>query len=473
MAKSLQELLDGAGSTVELLRNSQLSAYIYPVVPQEFTNFRREVIAWRETAVLYDQSHLMHNIFISGPDALKLITDTGINSTANFSVDTAKQFVAVSPEGGVIGDGILFREAEEEFTFVGRAPVANWLLFRGLHGYDVDIVLDPRSASRPYGKAVTRKVWRLQIQGPNAWAVIEKLNGEPMERPRLFQMGWMNVGGEKVRTLRHDLAGAGGLELWGPYRTYDKVRDAILAAGAEFGLEPCGGRAYSCNTLESGWIPSPLPAIYTSPELRSYREWLGADSYEATIAIAGSFVPPDIEGYYTNPWELGYGRFARFDHDFIGRDALAAIDGAAQRRKVTLAWNAADLGELLASPVSPWPDYQFFDLPNANYGSSSFDSVTDATGKIVGLSMFTGYSANERSGLSLAIVDPDVPIGAEVRVIWGEPDGGSRKTTVQPHRQFQVRAIVSPTPYSGGPYSRGPYAQGERRMSDPAARLTP
>ena len=60
----------------------------------------------------------------------------------------------------------------------------------------------------------------------------------------------------------------------------------------------------------------------------------------------------------------------------------------------------------------------------------------DASGKVVGLSMFTGYSANERSGLSLATVDPDVPIGAEVRVIWGEPDGGSKKTTVQPHEQF-------------------------------------
>src|ERR1700721_1684610 len=225
MAKNLQELLDEAGSTVELLRNSQLGAYIYPVVPSEFTNFRREVIAWRETAVLYDQSHHMHNIFISGPDALKLITDTGINSTAKFPVDTAKQFVPVSPDGGVIGDGILFREAEEEFTFVGRAPVANWLLFKG----------------------------------------------EPREQVRFFRMGWMNVGGEKVRTLRHGMAGAPGLEIWGPYESYDKVRDTILAAGVEFGLEPCGARAYSCNTLEWGWIPSPPPPISPAPKRASYR----------------------------------------------------------------------------------------------------------------------------------------------------------------------------------------------------------
>ena len=36
----------------------------------------------------------------------------------------------------------------------------------------------------------------------------------------------------------------------------------------------------------------------------------------------------DIEDYYTNPWDLGYGSFVKFDHDFIGRDALEAIDPA-------------------------------------------------------------------------------------------------------------------------------------------------
>jgi vanillate/3-O-methylgallate O-demethylase len=115
---------------------------------------------------------------------------------------------------------------------------------------------------------------------------------------------------------------------------------------------------------------------------------------------------------------------------------------------VTLAWNASDVGALLASPAGPAPGYQFFDMPNANYGSSNFDSVVDAGGDVVGLSLFTGYSANERAALSLATVRPDVPLGAEVRVIWGEPDGGTRKTTVQPHEQFAVRAIVSPAPYS-------------------------
>ena len=153
-AKNLQELLDQTGDTVGLLRNSQLGTYIYPVVPSEFTNWRREQKAWQETAVLFDQTHHMFNLFMRGPDAIKLISDTGINSVANFPVDMAKQFVPVTPAGNVIGDGILFHLDEEEYVYVGRAPGANWLQFKGeTGGYDVEIRNDPRSPSRPYGKA--------------------------------------------------------------------------------------------------------------------------------------------------------------------------------------------------------------------------------------------------------------------------------------------------------------------------------
>ena len=463
MATNLQELLDSSGNTVELLRNSQIGAYIYPVVPYEFSNWRREQRAWRETAVLFDQSHHMFNVFITGPDALKLISDTGINSVANFPVNMAKQFVPVTPAGGVIGDGILFHLAEEEFVWVGRAPVANWLAYQAQKGgYKLDLKVDPRSPSRPYGKAVTRDYWRFQIQGPNAWPIIEKVNGGPVEQLKFFRMATMNVAGETVRTLRHGMAGAPGLELWGPYETYDKVRDAILEAGQEFGIEPVGARAYASNTLESGWIPSPLPAIYTGEELRGYREWLAADSYEATNSLAGSYVTDDIEEYYTNPWELGYGSFVKFDHDFIGRDALEAIDPETQRHKVTLAWDGDDVQKILASVVDLESDlpYQFFDIPIANYGSSNFDAVLDTDGNNIGVSMFTGYSYNERRALSLATIDPSVPVGTEVHVIWGEPDGGSRKPVVTPHKQLKVRAIVSPTPYAAT--ARLEYAEGWR-----------
>src|ERR1700743_3259711 len=121
---NLQDVLDASDSTVELLRNSQIGAYIYPVVPYEFTNWRREQIAWRETAVLFDQTHHMANLFMRGPGAIKLISDTGINSVANFPVNMAKQFVPCTPAGNVIGDGILFHLDGGEARW--RAAAMTW-----------------------------------------------------------------------------------------------------------------------------------------------------------------------------------------------------------------------------------------------------------------------------------------------------------------------------------------------------------
>ena len=151
----------------------------------------------------------------------------------------------------------------------------------------------------------------------------------------------------------------------------------------------------------------------------------------------------------------------KFDHDFHGREALEALDPATQRKKVTLAWNGEDLAKINASLFdgSETP-YKFFDLPLANYASSNYDQVVDAGGTTVGLSMFTGYSFNEKTGLSLATIDHEIPVGTELRVIWGEPGGGSRKTTVEPHKQCEVRCVVSPIPYSK--VARDSYHEGWR-----------
>src|SRR3954469_14226464 len=107
-AKNLEEVLKAAGNPVQMLRNSRIGAYVYPVVPSEFHNWRDEQRAWRETAVLFDQSHHMAELTVKGPDALKLISYTTINSFANFQPNKAKQMVPISHDGYVIGDGILF-----------------------------------------------------------------------------------------------------------------------------------------------------------------------------------------------------------------------------------------------------------------------------------------------------------------------------------------------------------------------------
>src|SRR6185436_2664587 len=144
------------------------------------------------------------------------------------------------------------------------------------------------------------------------------------------------------------------------------------------------------------WIPSTVPAICTGDKLKAYRQWLPTSSYEANAGLGGSFVSKNVEDYYTSPWDLGYNTFTKYDHDFIGKEALQAMEGKNHRKKVTFAWNNEDVTDVLHSMFAPaGENYKFFDLPLANYASSSFDAVMNK-GKVVVASMFSGYSFNER-----------------------------------------------------------------------------
>jgi vanillate/3-O-methylgallate O-demethylase len=459
--KNLEEKLKASGNPVDMLRNSQIGAYVYPVVAPEFSNWRDEQRAWKETCVLFDQSHHMVNLYVRGKDALKLLSYLSTNSFKNFTVNKAKQFAPVTHYGHVIGDGILFYLAENELVYVGRNPAANWIEFHAkTGGYDVKTEYDDRSPSRPMGKPVVRTTYRYQIQGPNAQKVIEKLNGS-MPDIKFFNMGEITIAGRKVRALRHGMAGAPGLEVWGPYEQGDEIRNAILEAGKDFGIVQVGARAYATNTLESGWIPSPVPAIYTGDKLKPYREWLPITSYEANAGLGGSFVSKNIEDYYTTPYELGYEGFTKFDHDFIGADALKAMEGKVKRTKVTFAWNDKDVAKVFESMFAPaGENYKFIDLPLSNYASSSFDSILSG-GKVVGASMFSGYSFNERKMLSLGFVDEQfAKPGTQLTLLWGEENGGTKKTTVERHKQLEMKVEVGPTPY--GSLARETYHQGWR-----------
>lgn len=460
---NLEAILKQKDDVVQMLRNSKIGIYVYPVVATEFSNWRDEQRAWRESAVLFDQSHHMDELIVEGPDAEKLLEGLAINSFANFDTNRAKHFVPVTPDGHVIGDMIIFREERDKFVLVGRAPTANWVQYNASLGkHDVRVTRDPRSPSNPDGKEVTRVHYRFQIQGPEAPKVLEKLNGGPLPEIKFFHVDWINIAGRRVRALRHGMAGAPGLEIWGPYAEKNEVRAAIFKAASEAGvdLRPVGSRAYSTNTLESGWIPSPLPAIYTGDALSGYRTWLGADSYEAMCSIGGSFVSDDIRDYYTTPYELGYGMYIKFDHDFVGRSALEAMQGKPHRKKVTFEWNTDDVLKVIESSMRPGEEnYKWIDFPQPNYASSSFDRVMMGD-KLVGLSMFNGFSFNERSMLSLGVVDPDIEIGDVLTLVWGEPDGGSGKISTERHRQAEIRVRVSPTPYAR--QAREAYAEGWR-----------
>jgi glycine cleavage system aminomethyltransferase T len=245
------------------------------------------------------------------------------------------------------------------------------------------------------------------------------------------------------------MAGHRGVELSGPYEEGPAVRAAILEAGQKHGLLQGGTRSYFSTLFESGWLAYPLPGIYTGEELRAFREWLPATGWEANAQLGGSFRSQNIEDYYVTPWDLGYERILKFDHDFIGRAALEKVAAAPPRTKVTLEWHKDDIMRVLGSQFEPGPRYKAIEFPVSYYGFPQLDEVRSEEGRLVGLSGPCGYSGNESAMLSLAMLNAEYATpGAQVKLLWGEPNGGSRKPHVERHEQVYIRATVAPAPYS-------------------------
>src|SRR5580704_4915597 len=116
--QNLETLLQKT-SPVKLLRNSAIGPYVYPVVASEYTNWRDEQRAWQKTCVLFNQSYHMTDMYVEGPDALKLLSDLGVNTFKTFGPNKAKQYVVCNHDGYVIGDVILFGLEENLVNLVG------------------------------------------------------------------------------------------------------------------------------------------------------------------------------------------------------------------------------------------------------------------------------------------------------------------------------------------------------------------
>jgi len=454
MTDTLQQKLDAQANVVDFLRNQQVGPNAYPGVPAEYSNWRNEQAAWAKSAVLFNQSYHMVELYVRGPEAKALLEYTAINSFKGFVVNKAKQYVPVTPEGYVIGDVILFYLAEEEFSLVGRAPAIEWVEFHAQYPkadgskWDVTVERCERTAMRTDG---VRKNYRFQLQGPNAMKILSIAMGTDAPDLKFFNMAHVDIAGKDVIALRHGMAGQPGYELFGPWADYAAVHAALVEAGKNDGLELVGGRAYSSNTLESGWLPSPLPAFFTgdSQMMKDFRAWAGADSYAGKCSIGGSFVPDSVDGYYLTPWDIGYGHIVKFDHDFVGREALEKMAGETHKQKVTLALDNEDMLRVLSSLYATGDRAKYFEFPSAVYAMHPFDEVKNKDGKVIGVSTWVGYSSNEGKMLTLAMIDPsEVEMGKEVTLVWGEPNGGTSKPTVERHVQTEIKAVISPVPYS-------------------------
>ena len=135
--------------------------------------------------------------------------------------------------------------------------------------------------------------------------------------------------------------------------------------------------------------------------MKKYRQWLGPHELRDDGVARRQLLSDNIEDYYLTPFDLGYGQFVKFDHDFVGRAGVEAMAAHPKRTKVTLVWNGDDVARALGTLFHDGGDIaKYIDLPLANYATLPYDKVLKG-GKTVGLSTYTGYTVQRaRDGLA-------------------------------------------------------------------------
>lgn len=443
-SESLEAKIRRYGDPIRMLRHSPHGPFKskYPPV---HSNWQEEQRAIHQTAVLFDQSHHMTDVYFRGPDVTRLLSDTGTNSFATYGRDKAKHMVVCSPDGLMIGTTVLFGLEKEEANLVGPAGAANWVQYQAeTGGYDVEVHRDERTQDN----AGQRLSYRYEIGGPHAWSILEKVNGGPIPPVKFFNMTELTIAGRRVRGLFHTVIGtpgsdSKGMEIFGPVADGPAVLDALLTAGEEFGLVRAGGIAYYTGSIETGYPAQPTPAIYTGEATKAYREWLPGDWYEGKLSVGGSFASDTVEDYYVSPYDFGYGHLVRFDHDFIGRSALEEKAEQPHRRKVWLIWNEDDVLDIYRRSLFAKEDKpKFLDTPLGRYARVQSDAVLIGD-RIVGISTLCAYTVNVGAWFSAAFVDEaDAQDGREVTLLWGEENGGTAKRNIEPHVQTPIRATL-------------------------------
>ncbi|EJL27339.1 glycine cleavage system T protein (aminomethyltransferase) [Caulobacter sp. AP07] len=404
------------------------------LTPWEFAGWQKEVMSWKDTAYLHAGLNPTYPYKISGPDAMKLFADTCVNSFAKFSIGGSKHAVMCNAQGNIMAHGMLLRTGEDEFITFYLSPYINYFVDSGK--YDVK------------GEDLTGQVFMFQVAGPRSLEILEAALQEDLHDIKFLRHRPAQITVESgqvvdIKVLRIGMAGSLAYEVHGRIEDALPVYAKILQAGQPFGVERIGMLVYGMNHTENGFPQVAIhfmAAWHQDPDFIAY---LGEamDYYAGHFAQLEGSAGPDLAARYSNPIDLGWSHVVKFDHDFIGREALAALVAAPRRAVVTLIWNVQDILDVYASFFEKGPAHDFMTFQadtiwSKNGMVSHVDEVLK-DGVRVGLSMGRVYSYYYRAMISLCPIDiAHADLGGEVEIVWGEPGA----------RQKKIRATVARFP---------------------------
>ena len=251
----------------------------------------KEHMAVRTKCGIFDVSH-MGEIYCSGPDALKNLNHLLTNDYTDLPVNDARYSPMCNEHGGTVDDLIVYKKADDFYMIVVNASNKDkdfsWMLEHQVGDVKFEDVSDQ------YGQ--------IALQGPNARKILAKMGCEAVIPTSYYAILWdQEIAGCPVHVSTTGYTGEDGVEIYTRPEDAAKIWDALIEAGSEFGLIPCGLGARDTLRLEAG------------------------------MPLYGHEMTDDI-----SPKEALLSMFVKMDKpEFIGKEALAANDPV-KRKKVGL-----------------------------------------------------------------------------------------------------------------------------------------
>lgn len=393
------------------------------MVPLAYTNWRDEVMSWKESCYIHAGLNTAPIFRVKGPDALKFFSDISVNSFAKFPVGGIKHCIMCNENGLLMTHGVLLRIAEDELEGFFLAPYAAYKFYTGNYNATAEFVSD---------------LTIFQVAGPRSLEVLETATAECLHDLRFGRHRMSSIDKMDVRVSRVGMAGTLAYEIHCNSMDARPVYDAIVKAGEAFGIKKLGFRAYQLSHTEDGFPQGFMHFPYPWGEDKGFMEFMKMPGFSSPLK--GS-MGPDSSLRYRNPIEVGWGSTIKFDHEFIGRAALEKAAANPQRQMVTLVWNPDDIMDVHASQYQSGEHY--LPMTECHFGQEQGHGVLFADqvlkdGQLIGISSGRNYSYFYRQMLSLCSIDTAYcEPGTEVTVLWGNPG----------ERQKEIRARVSRFPY--------------------------